>query len=193
MNDANDVLRHSGMTPVPIICPYCKQESMTDFVVWFPTDCPHCKGIASDEVKARAQAEQDAAEAAAMKRLAATGDARTAEQVRRAELEMAQAAHKAEQQKWLNHVLKIYHEESTQGEKWFYLSFAGPEGFRGGLFIQAPGVTHTILRAHSLGINPGGEVASLELTDEQMATVPDGLRGRLLTRQEVESIVGRTQ
>ena len=73
---------------VPVICPYCRKESQTEAAYWSPTDCPHCKGIATPEAIERARLEQQAVEDAAMERLARTGDARTPERIAEAAEEM---------------------------------------------------------------------------------------------------------
>jgi hypothetical protein len=71
---------------------------------------------------------------------------------------------------------------------WFYLSFAEEE-FLGGLYIEAESSVDALFRATTGGLNPGGEAAVVgpipaELVDEN---VPEDHRGRLLTREEIES------
>jgi hypothetical protein len=86
---------------------------------------------------------------------------------------------------------------------WWYLSFAEPnvdeggtapvgEGFRGGLYIEAASLADAVTQSHELGLNPGGEVAGIEIPAEAMAdfeeNVPPELRLRLLSKNEVEGL-----
>jgi hypothetical protein len=48
---------------------------------------------------------------------------------------------------------------------WWYLSFAGPEGFRGGCFVEGRDLREATMAAHHHGINPGGEVMGFGLVD----------------------------
>lgn len=66
--------------------------------------------------------------------------------------------------------------------RWWYLSFATDDGFRGGCFLEAQGEGLAILRSHELGINPGGQVLIIEAGDH---LPPEDMRNRLLTRSEV--------
>jgi hypothetical protein len=83
-------------------------------------------------------------------------------------------------------------DEATQPMRWWYLSFAEPGAFRGGIFIEARGGTHAIMATHALGINPGGQVVMLPIAEEGMdrfnAVVPEEMRSRLLTREELAQI-----
>lgn len=82
---------------------------------------------------------------------------------------------------------QILTDESQQPLRWFWLSFA--EGrFLGAAIVQAQGAMHAIEKAHRLGINPGGEVASWELPPD--VTIPDEAQDRLLGRDELEKIFG---
>jgi len=67
---------------------------------------------------------------------------------------------------------------------WFYMSFVSEhEGFLGGLYIQDTDVISAIRQSHLRGLNPGGDVALIE--------VPSGyepspeVRDRLLTKNEI--------
>ena len=75
---------------------------------------------------------------------------------------------------------------------WWWLSFAGTEGFRGACVV---GGVHDIVSAvrvaHALGINPGGEVLAVEIPERGLGTVEDGEIERLLTKQEAEAIGAR--
>jgi hypothetical protein len=44
---------------------------------------------------------------------------------------------------------------------WWWLSFAGKEGFRGGCLVEAPDMGSAVIQASVLGINPRGEVRGL--------------------------------
>ena len=48
-----------------------------------------------------------------------------------------------------------------------YLSFAGEEGWRGCTVVEADSFLEAVLKTHRLGINPGGEVAGVELCEEK--------------------------
>jgi hypothetical protein len=73
-------------------------------------------------------------------------------------------------------------EELEQKERWYYVSFAAEEGFRGAAIVRAHGVTTAIMRTHALDINPGGQVLALPISAEMCV---DGLTDRLLTREEI--------
>lgn len=79
---------------------------------------------------------------------------------------------------------------------WFYFSFTDPdlpegEQFLGGLYIDGADLADALTRSHGLGVNPGGQVAVVEIpaeAQEQMdANVPEDMRRRLLTKEEVRS------
>lgn len=76
------------------------------------------------------------------------------------------------------------------GDTWWWLSFVDeerPEGdrFLGVLLIDAPSDTAAVMRAHMLGLNPGGEVAMWgPLTAEDVAKMNYPPR-KLLTRAEI--------
>jgi hypothetical protein len=72
---------------------------------------------------------------------------------------------------------------------WFYLSFAGDDGWRGGAFVDGDTILEAVTMAGLLGINPGGEALVIEVPDGLMdAKVPERDRRRLLTREEVEQL-----
>jgi hypothetical protein len=73
-------------------------------------------------------------------------------------------------------------EEMNEPEKWLYLSFAD-EKFNGGVVIKAHGMMDAVTKTHALGINPGGQVISIEVPDEHL---PDEkFRNRLLSKEDV--------
>lgn len=80
--------------------------------------------------------------------------------------------------------------ERDSPEEWWYLSFAEPDHFLGGLFIQARGFVSAMQKSHEMGLNPGGEVASWgPLPAEAIARkIPENMRNRLLTKAEVEGM-----
>lgn len=47
---------------------------------------------------------------------------------------------------------------ATPGHSYVYLSFAGPEGFRGACLVEANDQIEAVLISHSKKINPGGQV-----------------------------------
>lgn len=81
--------------------------------------------------------------------------------------------------------------EPDPGDPLWWLSFCDPDAPEGSQFlgvavVQAPTLPAAITRSHVLGVNPGGEVAS-------MGPIPVGYiagewRDRLLTRDEAEAI-----
>ena len=66
-----------------------------------------------------------------------------------------------------------------------YLSFADDE-WLGGLFIEAPDFPSAITASHVQGLNPGGEIMSVELPDD--APIPVEYRNRLLSRTDLEDL-----
>lgn len=76
----------------------------------------------------------------------------------------------------------------------FYLSFADDDGWLGCVHIYADTFIAAVDKTHRLGINPGGEVAGLEL-EETVLTAPE-LHGRsipidkFLDRAAYERLVG---
>jgi hypothetical protein len=74
-------------------------------------------------------------------------------------------------------------EESTQPERYIYLSFAQGKLFLGGVITKAKGFMHAIAKTKKLQINPGGEVAGLPIPEDE---VPDAkYLDRLLTKEEL--------
>jgi hypothetical protein len=77
----------------------------------------------------------------------------------------------------------------TGPDGWWYLSFAEPKppfgrGFLGGAVVEGRGVVSAVLRAHELGINPGGEVRGIPVPEGKEKVLPCE---RLLSREEVEA------
>lgn len=69
---------------------------------------------------------------------------------------------------------------------WWYLSFAGDEGFRGGAVVEASDAPGALAEAGARKINPGGEVLILPIPADELRSFPLPLRNRLLTREQVE-------
>ena len=85
--------------------------------------------------------------------------------------------------------------ESTQPVKRFWLSFVDPtkakgQRFLGVAIVNAGGILSASVVAHSLGCNPGGEMACTEL-DPKMV-IPDKYMERLLTKKEID-LLNKTQ
>jgi hypothetical protein len=70
-------------------------------------------------------------------------------------------------------------------DPWWYLSFAGEEGFRGACIVQAQDALAAVAVSHHLGINPHGEVMMLQTNEEVLADFPLADRNRLLTEEEL--------
>jgi hypothetical protein len=75
----------------------------------------------------------------------------------------------------------------------YYFSFADgsrPHGqqFLGGLFIRAKSFSGALVASHLAGLNPGGEVQSVELLGEVAAKIDPAWIGRLLSRAELEKM-----
>jgi hypothetical protein len=80
--------------------------------------------------------------------------------------------------------------EPADDDPLWWLSFCDtdrPPGtqFLGVAIVAAPTLAAAIVRAHKLGVNPGGQVGSVELP---AGAVAEQWRDRLLTRDEAESI-----
>lgn len=77
-------------------------------------------------------------------------------------------------------------EKVTHEVAWQYLSFANDDGFLGGCYLKAPGGTPlwAVMKAHALGINPGGEVMHVEVPHD--VEIPAEFAERLLIREELE-------
>jgi hypothetical protein len=70
-----------------------------------------------------------------------------------------------------------------KGTKWWWLSFANPDGFLGVIVGNGDNPWDIKDRAWEMGINPGGEIAACQLESDE---VPDEkFRWRLLSRQEL--------
>lgn len=79
--------------------------------------------------------------------------------------------------------------------KLFWLSFCDsdkPKGtqFLGCVIIEAPDLVDAITKSHGLGVNPGGEVLSIEIPDEVRDRFGPEHRDKLLSREYVDEHLG---
>lgn len=70
--------------------------------------------------------------------------------------------------------------------KWWWLSFVEPETdtFLGVAIVSGADPLAAVRRAHTLGINPGGDVAVFDIPPGRIV-YSDGYRGRLLTLRDL--------
>lgn len=78
-------------------------------------------------------------------------------------------------------------EEAKEPKRWFYLSFAGKEGWRGAIIVEARGITTALGVCNLLNINPHGEVLCRAVPDG--CTVKKDYAYRLLNKQEANAAV----
>lgn len=86
----------------------------------------------------------------------------------------------------LNYVVNLARAAADDSPvQWWYLSFVDTDRdvWLGGCYVDAPNVVMASVRAHDLGCNPGGEVATWGPFTAD--AVPASKRHRLLTRDEV--------
>lgn len=83
-------------------------------------------------------------------------------------------------------VARLLAEEARNPLAWRYLSFADEDGFRGVVIIQAHGIVDAAFRAGLARINPGGEILSFVLQDEDLPA-PEW-RNRLLSEADLRAI-----
>jgi hypothetical protein len=89
---------------------------------------------------------------------------------------------------WKAHARALLEAEQTQPESWWYLSFATPDAFLGGVVVRARGFTSAITTTIELGINPGGEVRGYPGPVVGTAPPPPYPENKLLSRAEMEAI-----
>lgn len=87
-----------------------------------------------------------------------------------------------------NQVNRMLARERKNPLAWFYLSFAGDEGWRGAAFIEAHGPTEAVYLAHRKQISPGGEVMLIKVPTDELPA--EQYRTRLLDKEEVERATG---
>ena len=76
--------------------------------------------------------------------------------------------------------------ESSEPLRWFYISYADEEGFRGAVIVEAHGWLSAVKRSRELGISPGGQALGREIPEEALIKLPEDMKNRLLTRAEIE-------
>lgn len=69
---------------------------------------------------------------------------------------------------------------------WWWLSFAGDDGWLGGCVVEGANVMAACERAWEIGCNPGGDVLGFSLDEKNAAVFPEALRGRLLQAAELD-------
>ncbi len=89
---------------------------------------------------------------------------------------------------WKARRAQILTDELSQPLRWFYLSFADDKGFLGAAIVETCGEMHAIELAHTLGINPGGEVMVFEVPEG--APLPEAAKNRLLSKNELDRLYG---
>ena len=73
----------------------------------------------------------------------------------------------------------------------FYLSFAGPEGFRGGAIVAANGILSATMVCNVLGINPGGEVMAVPIPEDRIPAAE--WFNRLLSKTDLQNLTPAAQ
>jgi len=89
---------------------------------------------------------------------------------------------------WQARVTKLLLEETDKPMGWWYLSYAGEGGFRGGAVIEARGFTGAAYVANILKISPGGQVMGAPIPSDQVPG--EEYRHRLLTKDELNKVWG---
>jgi hypothetical protein len=73
----------------------------------------------------------------------------------------------------------------------WYLSFATDAGFRGATVVEAADAQHALRLTVERGLNPGGQVAILQVpADRELAPDIVAIRDRLATRDEMMALQG---
>lgn len=90
----------------------------------------------------------------------------------------------------------VFHARYVMGGErvlpWWWLSFASEDGFLGVCIVQGGGMMAAHMQACMLGCNPGGQIVGFEAPPAALAKIPDSMRNRLLTREEAESLQGKS-
>jgi hypothetical protein len=82
---------------------------------------------------------------------------------------------------------KLLAEERNQPLRWFYLSYADDESFRGAIIIQAHGFVEACYLADHRGISPGGEVLGMIVPVDAELPPPE-YRNKLLSKEVLRTI-----
>lgn len=84
--------------------------------------------------------------------------------------------------------LERLEEEEDHPLMWWYLSFAGKEGWRGALVVEARGFISAVTMASLLCLNPGGEVKGFLVPPDKLPAKE--FTYRLLNKADLESAWG---
>ena len=87
-----------------------------------------------------------------------------------------------------NRVNQVLAEERKNPLGLWYLSYAGEEGWRGAIFIEAHGMAEAAYLANHRKLNPGGEVMGVPVPEEEIPAKQ--WHNRLLTKAELEAATG---
>lgn len=82
------------------------------------------------------------------------------------------------------HTMGVDTQGTPDGQRWWYLSFVGDNGWLGGCFVQAADHTDAVIKAHQAQCNPGGQVAGYGPLE---VDIKPEHANRLLTLEEVEN------
>lgn len=81
-----------------------------------------------------------------------------------------------------NLILRALALEAKNAEGWWWLSFAGEEGWRGVVVTRARGLASALQRTHRLHLNPGGQVSGALIPHP--TAPPAAMVDRLITDRE---------
>lgn len=90
------------------------------------------------------------------------------------------------QREFRERINKLLADERSEPMRWWYLSYASDEGFRGGVYIEAHGPVEAAYLARHRNLSPGGQVQMILVPPEHVPE--DRYRNRLLTREEIETM-----
>jgi hypothetical protein len=71
---------------------------------------------------------------------------------------------------------------------WWWLSFSGEPGFLGVCIVQGNDIGEAVIRAHVLGINPGGEVRGFPIPKSELHRFKLEACERLLNVADLEAL-----
>jgi hypothetical protein len=87
-------------------------------------------------------------------------------------------------------IRELHAQEMQEPTRWWYLSFAGDDGWKGACIVPGKGVITATLMSKRLKANPGGEVLVIPVPEDLAESIPAEAVGRLLTREEVQRYCG---
>ena len=73
---------------------------------------------------------------------------------------------------------------SKQVDRW-WLSFVGEEGFKGGALVRAESLFDAVIKTHTLGINPGGQVMGVPVDRDDPGPFEEN---RLYSKKEINRL-----